>query len=56
VAAAGADAVTALNSGYHLAFLLGAMAAVIASALAGAFVRTRTRIEAQGEASSAASI
>ncbi|KJK08077.1 DSBA oxidoreductase [Burkholderiaceae bacterium 16] len=41
LAAAGADAFTALNSGYHLAFLLGAVAAVMASALAGAFLRTR---------------
>jgi EmrB/QacA subfamily drug resistance transporter len=54
--AVGADAVTALNSGYHLAFLLGAMAAAIASALAGAFVRTGTHGQAQGEASSAVSI
>ena len=42
LAAAGADAATALNSGYHLAFLLGAIAAATASVLAGAFVRTRT--------------
>ncbi|KAA1005343.1 DHA2 family efflux MFS transporter permease subunit [Paraburkholderia panacisoli] len=56
LAAAGADAATALNSGYHLAFLLGAMAAVMASALAGAFVRTRTHGQAQDEASSAGSI
>ncbi|CAB3775573.1 Multidrug resistance protein Stp [Paraburkholderia ultramafica] len=54
--AAGADAVTALNSGYHLAFLLGAVAAVMASALAGAFVRTRTHGQAHGETSSAATI
>ncbi|WP_322069003.1 DHA2 family efflux MFS transporter permease subunit [Paraburkholderia bannensis] len=42
LAAAGADAVTALNSGYHLAFLLGAIAALIAFALGAAFVRTRS--------------
>lgn len=56
LAAAGAEAVTALNSGYHLAFLLGAFAAVMASALAVVFVRTRTHGQAQAEASSAASI
>ena len=56
LATAGADATTALNSGYHLAFLLGAIAAVVASVLAGAFVRTRAHGHAQGEASSAASI
>lgn len=56
LAAAGADAATALNGGYHLAFLLGAIAAVLASALAGAFVRTRAHPQAQGEASSAAHI
>jgi len=42
LAAAGRDTVTALNSGYPLAFLLGANAAAVASALAGAYVRTRT--------------
>ena len=56
LAAAGADAATALNGGYHLAFLLGAVAAVLASALAGVFVRTRSHGPAQGETSSAASI
>jgi len=56
VAAAGADAVTALNGGYHLAFLLGAVAAAVGSALAGVFVRTRAHGQAQGEASSPASI
>ena len=56
LAAAGVDAVAALNSGYHLAFLLGAIAATIASVLAGAFVRTRTHSQVQGEVSSAASI
>jgi EmrB/QacA subfamily drug resistance transporter len=50
LAAAGADAVTALNSGYHLAFVLGAIAAALASMLAAAFVRTRTHGHAQGEA------
>ncbi|HKT94936.1 MAG TPA: DHA2 family efflux MFS transporter permease subunit [Paraburkholderia sp.] len=54
--AAGADAVTALNSGYHLAFLLGAVAAIIASVLAAVFVRTRTHGQAHGEASSAAPV
>lgn len=56
VAAAGADAVTALNGGYHLAFLLGAVAAAVGSVLAGVFVRTRAHGQAQGEASSPASI
>lgn len=56
LAAAGADVATALNGGYHLAFLLGAIAAVLASVLAGAFVRTRSHGHTQGEASSAASI
>lgn len=56
LAAAGADATTALNGGYHLAFLLGAVAALLGSVLAGVFVRTRTHGAAQGEASSAAPI
>ncbi len=56
LAAGGADAATALNGGYHLAFLLGAGAAVLASVLAGVFVRTRAHGHTQGEASSAASI
>jgi EmrB/QacA subfamily drug resistance transporter len=56
LASAGADAVSALNSGYHLAFLLGAIAAAMAFVLAGAFVRTRTHGQAQSEAASAASI
>lgn len=51
--AAGADAATALNGGYHLAFLLGAIAAVVASVLAGAFVRTRQHGAAHGEAPAA---
>ena len=38
------------------AFLLGAVAAAMASALAGPFVRTRTHGQAQGQASSPASI
>ncbi|MGN6263881.1 MAG: MFS transporter, partial [Ralstonia sp.] len=54
--AAGADATTALNGGYHLAFLLGAVAALLGSVLAGVFVRTRTHGAAPGEASSAAPI
>jgi len=56
LAAAGADAMTALNGGYHLAFLLGAVAALLGSVLAGVFVRTRAHGAAQGEASSAAPI
>jgi EmrB/QacA subfamily drug resistance transporter len=54
--AAGADAVTSLNSGYHLAFLLGAIAAATAAVLAVAFLRTRTHGPAQGEASSAVAV
>lgn len=54
--ATGTDAATALNSGYHLVFLLGAIAAAMAAALAGAFVRTRTQSQARREASSAAAI
>ncbi|MBB3259453.1 EmrB/QacA subfamily drug resistance transporter [Paraburkholderia bannensis] len=42
LAAAGAHAAAALNSGYQLAFLLGAIAALIAFLLGWAFVRTRT--------------
>ncbi|CAJ0792417.1 putative MFS-type transporter EfpA [Ralstonia psammae] len=56
LAAAGADATTALNGGYHLAFLLGAVAALLGSVLAGVFVRTRAHAAAHGEASSAAPI
>ena len=52
LATAGADATTALNGGYHLAFLLGAAAALLASVLAGVFVRTR----AHGAVSSTASV
>ena len=55
LAAAGADAATALNGGYHLAFLLGAIAALFASALAGALVRTRNQAQRQGEAQEDAS-
>jgi hypothetical protein len=42
-----------LNSGYQLAFLLGATAAATASALAGAFVRTlNSRSHVAGHAGS----
>nr|WP_315591708.1 DHA2 family efflux MFS transporter permease subunit [uncultured Cupriavidus sp.] len=54
LAAMGADAISALNGGYRLAFLLGAIAAAVASALAAAFVRTRA--PASDTTSSAASI
>jgi hypothetical protein len=50
--AASVDAFTALDSGCHLAFLLGGIAAGVASALAGAFVRTRD--QAHDEAPSGA--
>jgi hypothetical protein len=53
--ASGTDADTALNSGYHLAFLLGAIAAATASGLAGAFLRARPHGQARGEAPSAVS-
>ncbi|HEV2271496.1 MAG TPA: DHA2 family efflux MFS transporter permease subunit [Steroidobacteraceae bacterium] len=55
LAAAGADTVTALSGGYHLAFLLGAIAAALGAALAGTFVRTRTSDQTLGEISSEAS-
>ena len=55
LAAAGADAATALSGGYHLAFLLGAIAAALGSALAGTFVRTRTQSQAPGQMSPEAS-
>ncbi|WP_152223538.1 DHA2 family efflux MFS transporter permease subunit [Pseudomonas sp. SCB32] len=51
LAAMGVDAVTALNSGYHLAFALGAVAAVMAAALAAAFLRSPSHSPAHGEAS-----
>ena len=54
LAAAGASAVTALNGGYRLAFLLGASAVLLASALAGMFVRARTQRHPEGELSSEA--
>ena len=55
LAAAGADAAAALSGGYHLAFLLGAIAAALGSALSGMFVRTRTQAQAPGEMSPEAS-
>lgn len=55
LAATGVNAVTALNGGYHLAFLLGAVAAAMASVVAGAFVRTHSHSQAQSATSSAAS-
>ncbi|WP_321819738.1 MULTISPECIES: DHA2 family efflux MFS transporter permease subunit [unclassified Burkholderia] len=54
--AAGADAVGALNRGYHLAFLLGAGSAVAASLLAWALIRARMPAGAPRDAPSAASI
>jgi hypothetical protein len=41
VRAAGASAREALNGGYHLAFLCGALAAALAAVLGGALMRTR---------------
>ena len=55
LAAAGADAATALSGGYHLAFLLGAVAAAMGCALGGMFVRTRMQGQAPGEMSPEAS-
>jgi hypothetical protein len=43
-AAAGADALAALNDGYQLAFLLGAISAAAAAAIAGVFMRTRAAV------------
>ena len=40
--AAGATVREALNGGYHLAFLCGALAAALAAVLGGAMMRTRT--------------
>ncbi|QOT81922.1 DHA2 family efflux MFS transporter permease subunit [Cupriavidus basilensis] len=53
LAAMGADAMTALNGGYHVAFLLGAVAAAMASVLAGTFVRTHSHGQARGATSPA---
>jgi EmrB/QacA subfamily drug resistance transporter len=50
LAAAGADANIALNGGYRLAFLLGAIAAALAAVLAGVFVRTRAHDATRGRA------
>jgi hypothetical protein len=41
VRAAGASVREALNGGYHLAFLCGALAAALAAVLGGALMRTR---------------
>jgi len=51
--AQGESAVTALNGGYHLAFLVGAAFAVVAAALAAGLLRTRpiaAPAQAEGEA------
>ena len=40
--ASGVDAVAALNSGYHLAFFVGAVFAAIAGILGGVFIQTST--------------
>jgi len=39
--AAGATVEAALNGGYHLAFLCGALAAALAATVGGVFMRTR---------------
>jgi MFS family permease len=49
--ATGSDAVTSLNGGYQLAFLLGATSAVIAAIAGGVFMRTRAAPVPQGLAS-----
>jgi hypothetical protein len=54
--ARGADASTALNSGYHLAFLCGSVAAAIACVLAGVFLRTHAQGREKEEASASTSI
>ena len=40
--ASGVDAKAALNAGYRLAFLIGAICAAAAGLIGGAFMRTRT--------------
>jgi len=51
--ATGSDAVTSLNGGYQLAFLLGALSAAIAAIAGGVFMRTRAAPVPQGVASGA---
>ena len=43
--AAGADAATALNGGYHLAFLIGAVFAGVAALCGGTFLRARQQTQ-----------
>jgi EmrB/QacA subfamily drug resistance transporter len=50
VRATGASAREALNGGYHLAFLCGALAAAMAALLGGAFMRTRANASAPAPA------
>jgi EmrB/QacA subfamily drug resistance transporter len=49
--AAGSDGVSALNGGYQLAFVLGAMSAAVAAIAGGIFMRTRTAPAPNGLAS-----
>jgi EmrB/QacA subfamily drug resistance transporter len=51
--ATGSDAVTSLNGGYQLAFLLGATSAAIAAIAGGVFMRTRAAPVPHGLASGA---
>jgi EmrB/QacA subfamily drug resistance transporter len=50
----GHDAATALTGGYHLAFLIGALVAVVAAALGAVLLRTRHQTVASHEPSTAA--
>ena len=48
--ASGVDATAALNAGYRLAFLLGAICAAAAGIIGGAFMRTRASTEGAEQA------
>ncbi|HYJ18213.1 MAG TPA: MFS transporter, partial [Burkholderiales bacterium] len=51
--ASGSDAIAALNGGYHLAFLIGAMFAATAAVLGAVFLRAGQ--QAQGHSENAGS-
>jgi len=50
--AAGVSSITALNGGYHLAFLLGAVCAAVAGILGGLFIRPSRQSAASVERTS----
>ena len=54
LAAAGAATPAALNGGYHLAFLVGAVFALAAAGLAGVLLRTASPASAPAQAQGAA--